>query len=172
MQVLFPKHIWRHTKCMPTSHWRTGASHISLRVINVAWWMSSDKSPIHCLRVCPTTAVTCFALLLLLVLLYCCYLFCPAAAATTVTCCWCYLLLLLLATVVTTVVPCHFCYSLHCCYLLQYLFARRWRERIFSVHGQLLAPLIQPLGIVCRQQIVSGTVAIILLCYWYFGCRY
>ena len=93
-----------------------------------------------------------FVLLLLLVLL-CCY------------CCYYYrFLLLLLATAVTTAVPCHCYYSLHCCYLLQFWYAGRWREQTISVNGQLLAPLIQSLGIVCRQQIVSDTVVIILLC--------
>ena len=102
---------------------------------------------------------------------YCCcycYLLCPAAAATavatTVTCCCCYLLLLLLATAVTTAVPCHCCYSLHCCYLLQYWFARCWRERIFPVHGQLLAPLIRQLGIVC---LVTRSFLAPLLSYYF-----
>lgn len=100
-------------------------------------------------------------LLLLLVLLcccYCCYLLSTAAVTIVATCycCYyyrllcCYLLLLLLATVVTTDVPCHCCYSLHCCYLLQLWFARRWQKKTISVNGQLLAPFIRPLEIVCR----------------------
>ena len=101
MQVLFPKHVWRHTECMPTSHWRTGASHISLRVIAVAWWISSKQitDPL------PTS------------LSYCCYLSCSAAAATTVatavTCLALLLLLLLLSlATVATCYCCHYCCSL------------------------------------------------------------
>ena len=97
MQFLFPKHVWRHTECMPTSHWRTGASHIFLRVIAVAWWISSKQitNPL------PTS------------LSYCCYLFCSAVVTTVVavTCYCCYLLLLLLATVATCYC-CHYCCSL------------------------------------------------------------
>ena len=128
-----------------------------------------NESPTHCLRVCPTAVVTCFALLLLLLLLV---LLCSvtvvtclalllllllllATAVTTVACYCCYLLLLLLATAVTTVVPCHCCYSLHCCYLLQYL---------FPVHGQLLAPLIRQLGIVC---LVTRSFLAPLLSYYF-----
>ena len=156
MQVLFPKHVWWHTECMPTSHWGTGASHISLHVISGAWWISSKQitDPL------PTSLSYC-----------CCYLFC-SAAVTTVACYCCYLLLLLLATAVTTAVPCHFCYSLHCCYLLQYFFSHCCREIIFPVHAQLLAPLIRQLGIVSRQQIVCDTIVIILLCCWYFACTH
>ena len=68
-----------------------------------------------------------FFLLMLLVLLYCCY-YC---------CYYCRLLLLLLATAVTTVFPCRCYCSLHCCYLLQFWFAWRWRELTISVDGQL-----------------------------------
>ena len=104
MQVLFPKHVWRHTECMPTSHWRTGASHISLRVITVAWWISSKQitDPL------PTSLSYCC---------YCCYLFCSAAAttvATAVTCLALLLLLLLLLSLATvaTCYCCHYCCSL------------------------------------------------------------
>ena len=100
MQVLFPKHVWRHTECMPTSHWRTGASHISLCVITVAWWISSKQitDPL------PTSLSHC-----------CCYLFCSAAVTTvaaTVT--WFVLLLLslLLLATVATCYCCHYCCSL------------------------------------------------------------
>ena len=98
-----------------TSHWRTGASHISLRVITVAWWISSKQitDPL------PTS----FVLLLLLLVLLCCY-----------CCYYCRLLLLLLATVVTTAFPCRCYCSLHCCYLLQFWFAGRWRELTISVN--------------------------------------
>ena len=84
MQVLFPKHVWRHTECMPTSHWRTGASHIYLHVIVVAWWISSKQitDPL------PTSLSY-----------YCCYLSC--SAATTVTCLALLLLLLLLLSLAT-----------------------------------------------------------------------
>ncbi len=101
MQVLFPKHVWRHTECMPTSHWRTGASHISLRVITVAWWISSKQitDPL------PTSLSYC-----------CCYLSCSAAAttvATAVTCLALLLLLLLLSlATVATCYCCHYCCSL------------------------------------------------------------
>ena len=105
MQVVFPKHVWLHTECMPTSHWRTGASHISLRVIAVAWWISSkqitDPLPTSLSYYC----------------CYCCYLSCAAAAATTVatavTCLDLLLLLLLLSlATIATCYSCHYCCSL------------------------------------------------------------
>ena len=125
MQVLFPKHVWRHTECMPTSHWRTGASHISLRVITVAWWISSkqitDPLPTslsycccyyccYCWYLSCSTAVITVAtnvnnldmLLLLFVFFlccyyccYCCYLSCSAATVATTVACYCCYLLLL-----------------------------------------------------------------------------
>ena len=108
---------------MPTSHWWTRASHISLRVITVAWWISSK-------RIADPLPMSC-----------------PSAAVTTVACYCCYLLPLLLATAVTTALPCHCSYSLHYCYLLQY----------FS--GTIDTTTSNSLP--C-QQIISGTVAIIL----------
>ena len=94
MQVLFPKHVWLHTEYMPTLDWRTGASHISLRVITVAWWISSKQitDPL------PTSLSYC-----------CCYLSCSAA----VTCLALLLLLLLLSlATVATCYCCHYCCSL------------------------------------------------------------
>ena len=68
-----------------------------------------NKSPTHCLRVCPTVAVTCLALLLLLVLLCWCYLSCSAA----VTCLALLLLLSLLSlATIATCYCCHFSCSL------------------------------------------------------------
>ena len=105
----------------PTSHWRTGASHISLRVIAVAWWISSKQvtdplptSLSYCccyLSCCAAgattvaTTVTCLALLLLLLLL-------SLATAATFYCC--YLLMLFLATFVTryTAATCYYTFSL------------------------------------------------------------
>ena len=167
MQVLFPKHVWRHTECMPTSHWRTGASHISLPVITVAWWISSKQitDPL------PTSLSH-----------YCCYLSCSAAAttvATAVTYLALLLLLLLLSlATVATCYCCHYCCSLPLLLLVTLLLPAtilvRWSltgTDNFRQRGNL-APLIQSLGIVCRQQIVSDTVVIILLCCYYFACRY
>ena len=100
MQVLFPKHVWLHTECMPTSHWRTGASHISLRVITVAWWISSKRitDPL------PTSLSHC-----------CCYLFCSAVATTVAVVVTCFAMLLLLLFLLLLLVVAVTCY---CCYLL------------------------------------------------------
>ncbi len=59
----FHKHVWLFTEYMPTLYWRTGASAVSPWVITVSWWISSNKSPIQCLRIylywscCVTTAI-------------------------------------------------------------------------------------------------------------------
>ena len=105
MQVLFPKHVWRHTECMPTSHWRTGASHISLCVITVAWWITSGIIIHHRSNAyesfttspCYVTLSLLSSVLLLLLCCYCCYF-----VATSVT-------LLLLVTVATAaiILPCY-----------------------------------------------------------------
>ena len=140
MQVLFPKHVWLHTECMPTSHWRTGASHISLRVITVAWWISSKQitDPL------PTSLSYCCC---------CCYLSCSAA----VTCLALLLLLLLLSlATVATCYCCHYCFSLPLLLLVTLLLPAtilvRWSltgTDNFRQRGNL-APLIQSLEIVCR----------------------
>ena len=79
--------------------------------------------------------------------------------AATVTCCYYYLLLLSLLLFLSTAVT---RYTAATCYNLD-----RWSltgTDNFRQRGNLV-PLIQSLEIVCRQQIVSDTVVIILLCY-------
>ncbi|MCL8568164.1 hypothetical protein NAB22_18435 [Proteus mirabilis] len=81
-----------------------------------------------------------------------------ATVATTVACYCCYLLLLSLLLFLATAIT---RYTAATCYNLD-----RWSltgTDNFRQRGNL-APLIQSLGIVCRQQIVSDTVVIILLC--------
>ena len=158
MQVLFPKHVWLHTEYMPTLDWRTRASYISLRVIVVTWWITSVILIHH-----RSTAYECFTTgsrYLTLPRLVPCY-----------KRDWATLLLLLLLLLLCCCCSC--CSLLLRCFLLQDPFSSplSWKSSSPSTCN-LLAPLIQQLGIVCRQQIVSGTVAIILLCYWYFACRY
>ena len=165
MQVLFPKHVWLHTEYMPTLDSWTGASYLSLHVITVTRWITSGIIIHH-----RSNAYESFLLVLATLLCcYCChfcYYYSVVAAvthivtistvATAVT-----LLLLLLLFLATSLL----------------LVARSFPTLLsgknsYSHTCNLLAPLIQQLGVVCRQQIVSGTVAIILLCYWYFACRH
>ena len=67
---------------MPTLDWWTGASYLSLRVITIAWWITSGNhpSPVHCLRVFSYWS------LLLLVCCYCCHF--VATAAIILPCYW------------------------------------------------------------------------------------
>ena len=100
MQVLFPKHAWLHTEYMPTLHWRTGASYLSLSVITVAWWIASGILIHH-----RSNAYEFF--LLVLATLHCrywchsCYCYSVATAVTLLLllslCCYWLLLLLLLS---------------------------------------------------------------------------
>ena len=53
MKVLLIKHVWLFTEYMPTLYRWTGASAVSPWVIIVTWWISSNKSPIQCLRISP-----------------------------------------------------------------------------------------------------------------------
>ena len=73
---------------------------------------------------------------------------------------WATLLLLLLMLLLCCC--CYCCSLLLRCYLLQDPFPTLLSgKNSYSPTCNLLAPLIQQLGIVCRQQIISGTVAII-----------
>ena len=158
MQVLFPKHVWLHTEYMPTLDWRTGASYISLRVIGVTWWITSVTLIHH--RSTAYESFTTGPRYVTLSRLVPCY---KRDWATLLP-----LLLLLLLFCC-----CYCCSLLLRCYLLQDSFPTPLPgKNSYSPTCNLLTPLIQQFGIVCRQQIVSGTVAIILLWYWYFSCRY
>ena len=42
MQVLFHKHVWLYSECMPTLHWWIGASSMSPYVISITWGITSD----------------------------------------------------------------------------------------------------------------------------------
>ena len=143
-------------------NWRTGASHLSLRVIAVTWWISSKQitDPL------PMSLSHC-----------CCYLSCSAATvATTVTCYCFYLLLLALLLFLATDVTLLLLLLLFLATPLL-LVARSFPTLLsgknsYPLTCNLLTPLIQHLGIVWHQHIVCGTVAIILLCYWYCACTH
>lgn len=157
MQVLFPKHVWLHTEYMPTLDWRTGASYLSLRVIAVTWRIISVTLIHH--RSTAYESFTTGLHYVTLPRLVPCY---KRDCAT----------LLLLLLVLLLCCCCYCCSLLLRCYLLQTFLEPLPGKNSSPFTCSLLAPLIQQLGIVCREQIVSGTVAIILLCYWYFACRH
>ena len=109
MQVLFPKHVWLHTEYMPTLHWRTGASYISLRVITVTWWIASGIIIHH-----RSNAYEFFLLVLATLLCsYCCYCCCCYSVATAVTLLVLLSLCCLLVTVATVaiILPCYWYFA-------------------------------------------------------------
>ena len=126
--------------------------------LSVLQLLHDESHPSHSSITDPLpTSLLLLVLATLLRCYYCCY------------CCYLLLLslLLFLATVVTTVVTCYFVVT--CCKTFP---APLSGKNSSPSTCYLLAPLIQQLGIVCRQQIFSDTVSIILLCYRYFACRH